>query len=38
VSGEFSVMIVKELQHKGVLLEKADNWKEWVKEFSFLLV
>ncbi len=37
VPGEFSVMIVKELQHKGVLLEKAPNWKLWVKQFSFLL-
>ncbi|BDY13267.1 AAA family ATPase [Hydrogenimonas cancrithermarum] len=35
--GEFSVMIVKELQHKGVLLEKASNWKIWIKNFSYLL-
>ena len=35
--GEFSVMIVKELQHKRVLFEKADNWKEWIRKFSYLL-
>ncbi len=34
---EFSVMIVKELQQKGVLLEKASNWKQWIKAFGYLL-
>jgi MoxR-like ATPase len=35
--GEFSVMIVKELQHKGVLLEKSPHFKAWIKKFAYLL-
>ncbi len=34
---EFSVMIVRELQRKGVLLEKAEGWKRWIKAFGYLL-
>ncbi|WP_353661395.1 MoxR family ATPase [Hydrogenimonas sp. SS33] len=34
---EFSVMIVKELQHKGVLLEKAPGFKAWIGKFAYLL-
>ncbi len=34
---EFSVMIVRELQQKGVLLEKAKEWKRWIKAFGYLL-
>ncbi|WP_300367970.1 MoxR family ATPase [Hydrogenimonas sp.] len=34
---EFSVMVVKELQHKGVLLEKCENFKVWIRTFAHLL-
>ncbi|WP_201351933.1 ATP-binding protein [Hydrogenimonas urashimensis] len=34
---EFSVMIVKELQHKGVLLEKSPRFKTWIQKFAYLL-
>ncbi len=35
--GEFSVMVVGELQRRGVLLERAAGWREWIKEFGYLL-
>jgi hypothetical protein len=34
---EFSVMTVKELQHRGVLLEKAEAFKAWIRKFAHLL-
>ncbi|WP_457599073.1 ATP-binding protein [Hydrogenimonas sp.] len=34
---EFSVMVVKELQHRGVLLEKCDGFKAWIRKFAHLL-
>ena len=34
---EFSVMVVKELQHEGVLLEKCENFKVWIRKFAHLL-
>ncbi len=34
---EFSVMVVKGLQHKGVLLEKSKRFKAWIARFAHLL-
>jgi len=34
---EFSVMTVKALQHKGVLLEKTEGFKAWIRKFAHLL-
>ncbi len=34
---EFSVMAVKELQHKGVLLERCEGFKPWVAKFAHLI-
>ncbi|NPA29548.1 MAG: AAA family ATPase [Epsilonproteobacteria bacterium] len=34
---EFSVMSVKALQHRGVLLEKTEGFKAWIRKFAYLL-
>ena len=34
---EFSVMAVKELQHKGVLLERCEGFKTWIGKFAHLI-
>jgi hypothetical protein len=34
---EFAVMIVQDLQRSGVMMEGAEVFKKWVKEFSYLL-
>ncbi|WP_457597152.1 AAA family ATPase [Hydrogenimonas sp.] len=34
---EFSVMVVKGLQHKGVLLERCGNFKAWITAHAHLL-
>ncbi|WP_292663833.1 MoxR family ATPase, partial [Nitratifractor sp.] len=35
--GEFAVMLVRELQGRGVLLEGSEAWSEWVERFAWLL-
>jgi len=35
--GEFSVMTLKELQRRRVLVEKSSVWKSWIREFGYLL-
>ena len=35
---EFSVMIVKELQYKGVLMERCEGFKKWIAKFAHLLI
>ncbi len=34
---EFSVMTVKELQHKGILPERCEGFKRWVGKFAYLI-
>ncbi|BBG66677.1 MoxR-like ATPases [Hydrogenimonas sp.] len=35
--GEFSVMTMKELQRRGVVVERSSVWKLWIREFGYLL-
>ncbi|WP_457608623.1 AAA family ATPase [Nitratifractor sp.] len=35
--GEFAVMLVRELQARGVALEESEAWGEWVERFAWLL-
>jgi len=37
MKGEFSVMIVQDLQRNGVIMEHSEIFKEWVKKFIYLL-
>ena len=37
LKGEFSVMIVQELQRNGLKMEYSSTYKEWVKTFLYLL-
>ncbi|MBN2896170.1 MAG: MoxR family ATPase [Campylobacterales bacterium] len=37
LEGEFSVMIVQDLQRAGVTMEQSDAFGAWVKRFSYLL-
>ena len=35
--GEFSIMLVKDMQKNGINVENAPSWEEWVRKFSYLL-
>ena len=35
--GEFAVMLVRELQGRGVTLEGSEAWSQWVERFAWLL-
>ncbi len=35
--GEFSIMLVKDMQKNGINVENAPSWDEWVRKFSYLL-
>ena len=35
--GEFAVMLVREMQGRGVSLEESEAWSEWVDRFAWLL-
>lgn len=35
--GEFSIMLVKDIQQNGIDVEGSDSWGEWVREFAYLL-
>ncbi len=35
--GEFSIMLVKDMQRNGINVENAPSWEEWVRKFSYLL-
>ena len=35
--GEFAVMLVRELQGRGVAVEESGVWGDWVERFAFLL-
>ena len=37
LKGEFAVMIVQELQRNGLNMQDSEFFKEWVKEFAYLL-
>jgi len=35
--GEFSIMLVKDMQQNGIDVEGSASWGEWVREFAYLL-
>ncbi len=35
--GEFSIMLVKDMQQNGIDVEGSASWSEWVREFAYLL-
>jgi len=35
--GEFSIMLVKDMQNNNIDVEGAENWAEWVRKFAYLL-
>jgi len=35
--GEFSIMLVKDMQQNGIDVEGSNEWGEWVREFAYLL-
>ena len=35
--GEFSIMLVKDMQQNGIDVEGSGSWSEWVREFAYLL-
>jgi len=35
--GEFSIMLVKDMQNNNIDVEGAENWGEWVRKFAYLL-
>ncbi len=35
--GEFSIMLVKDMQQNGIDVEGSSSWGEWVREFAYLL-
>ncbi len=35
--GEYSIMLIRDLQHSGIAIEKSPNWKQWIEKFSYLL-
>jgi len=35
--GEFSIMLVKDMQQNGIYVEGSEIWGEWVREFAYLL-
>ena len=35
--GEFSIMLVKDMQHNGIDVEGSQEWGEWVRKFAYLL-
>ena len=35
--GEFSIMLVKDMQQNGIDVEGSEAWGEWVREFAYLL-
>jgi len=37
LKGEFAVMITQDLQRAGITMEESEVFKEWVKNFSYLL-
>ena len=37
MKGEFAVMIVQDLQRNGINMQHSSAFKEWVREFSYLL-
>jgi hypothetical protein len=36
--GEFSVMLVKDLQQNKICVESSSHWEKWVEKYSYLLV
>ena len=37
LSGEFSIMLVKDMQQNSIDVEGSKAWSEWVREFAYLL-
>ena len=37
IPGEFSIMLVKDMQQNGLDVEGSTAWSEWVREFAYLL-
>jgi len=35
--GEFSIMLVKDMQNNNIDVEGSENWGEWVRKFAYLL-
>ena len=35
--GEFSIMLIKDMQQNGIDVEGSAEWGEWVKKFAYLL-
>jgi len=35
--GEFSIMLVKDMQENGIDVEGSNSWGEWVQKFAYLL-
>ena len=35
--GEFSIMLVKDMQRNGIDVEGSGEWSEWVRKFTYLL-
>jgi len=35
--GEFSIMLVKDMQQNGIDVESSEEWGEWVRKFAYLL-
>jgi len=35
--GEFSIMLIKDMQQNGIDVEGSETWSEWVKKFAYLL-
>ncbi len=35
--GEFSIMLVKDMQQNGIEVEGSNSWGDWVREFAYLL-
>jgi len=34
---EYSIMLIRDLQHNTIPIEKSKNWKKWIEKFAYLL-
>ena len=37
IPGEFSIMLVKDMQQNNLDVEGSEEWGEWVRKFAYLL-
>jgi len=38
IPAEYSIMLIKDMQQNGIMVEESTEWANWVKEFEYLLV